>query len=307
MSVELGLSVTSLHAVEDVREGARRILERVRTARVAGLDSLFLGDHHATPRPYYQNVPMLGRALAEWDAGEGARTFGALFLLPLWHPVLLAEQVGTLASLGRGRFVLQCGLGAGARQFASLGTREVERVRRFEASLGILRRLFAGEAVDAPGEPWAIEGARIAPTPPEPVAIWVGASADPAIERAARLGDGWIADPALDVAGSAERLQRYRRACMDAGRAPGRAVIRKDVLVAGNPEEARGRLEAVVAGGYRGFPPESLVAGDEAAVAGTLRAYGDAGFDSVLVRCMEAEQSAALETLARLGRVRALL
>lgn len=307
MSLELGLSVTSLHAVEDVREGARRILERVRTAREAGLDCLFLGDHHATPRPYYQNVPMLGRALAEWDAGAEARPFGALFLLPLWHPVLLAEQVGTLASLGRGPFVLQCGLGAGARQFGALGTRERDRVRRFETSLGILRRLFAGETVDAPEGPWPIEGARIAPTPPEPVAIWIGASADPAIERAARLGDGWIADPALDVAGSAERLQRYRRACEDAGRAPGRAVIRKDVLVAGTPEEARRRLQTVVAAGYRGFPPESLVAGDEAGVAATLRAYGDAGYDTVLVRCMEADQSAAVETLTRLGPVRAQL
>ena len=60
-----------------------------------GLDSLFVGDHHNVPVPYYQNVAILGRLLAEWDT----RPAGALFLLPLWHPVLLAEQIGTLASI----------------------------------------------------------------------------------------------------------------------------------------------------------------------------------------------------------------
>src|SRR5206468_3368563 len=83
------------------------------------LDSLFLGDHHATAVPYYQNVPMLGRLLAEW----GDRPAGCLFLLPLWNPVLVAEQVGTLAALARGRFILQCGLGDDESQFAAMGAR----------------------------------------------------------------------------------------------------------------------------------------------------------------------------------------
>ena len=69
------------------------------------------------PVPYYQNVPMLGRLLAEWDD----RPAGALFLLPLWHPVLLAEQIGTLASIAAGPFVMQCALGGGAEQFDALG------------------------------------------------------------------------------------------------------------------------------------------------------------------------------------------
>ena len=71
------------------------MIERARAAADAGLDSLFIGDHHNVPVPYYQNVPMLGRLLAEWDD----RPAGALFLLPLWHPVLVAEQIGTLASI----------------------------------------------------------------------------------------------------------------------------------------------------------------------------------------------------------------
>src|SRR5438477_645852 len=76
--------------------------ERAATIRAAGLDSLFVGDHHVSPGQYFQSVPTIARLLAE--AGE--MTVGALFLLPLYHPVLLAEQVGTLATLARGPFVV---------------------------------------------------------------------------------------------------------------------------------------------------------------------------------------------------------
>src|SRR5437660_1237076 len=93
------------------------MVERAAAAAVAGLDSLFVGDHHATgPVPYYQNSAVLGRLLAEW----GDRLAGALYLLLAWNPVLVAEQVGTLAALAGGRFVLQCAVGAGA-QLAAMG------------------------------------------------------------------------------------------------------------------------------------------------------------------------------------------
>ena len=115
--MRVGISLTSNHAVKDPREGARWMIERAASARQSGLDSLFVGDHHATPAPYYQNVPMLGRLLAEW----GDAPAGCLFLLPLWNPVLVAEQIGTLAAIARGRFIVQCGLGYDEAQFAALG------------------------------------------------------------------------------------------------------------------------------------------------------------------------------------------
>src|SRR6266850_1569530 len=98
--MRVGISLTSSHAdAKDPRQGARWMIERMAAARRAGLDSLFVGDHHVSPTPYYQNTPMLGRLLAEW----GAAPAGCLFLLPLWHPVLVAEQIGTLASIAQGR------------------------------------------------------------------------------------------------------------------------------------------------------------------------------------------------------------
>src|SRR4029077_10887203 len=127
-SLRVGVSLRSGYAPMDARTGARWMIERARAASDAGLDSLFVGDHHNVPVPYYQNVPMIGRLLAEWDT----RTAGALFLLPLWHPVLLAEQLATLASIAQGPFVMQCAIGGGAEQFGALGATLRDRGSRFE-------------------------------------------------------------------------------------------------------------------------------------------------------------------------------
>ena len=129
--MRIGISVTSAHKVDDPRVGARHMVERARAAADAGLDSLFVGDHHVTAQPYYQNTAILGRMLAEW----GDRTVGALYLLPLWHPVLLAEQVATLAAIAEGPFVMQCGLGGERRQSLGMGVALADRAAMFEASL----------------------------------------------------------------------------------------------------------------------------------------------------------------------------
>src|SRR5258708_6633963 len=105
--MKVGVSLRSAYAPMDARLGAQWMIERARAAAAAGLDSLFVGDHHNVPVPYYQNVPIMGRLLAEWDE----RPAGALFLLPLWHPVPVAEQIGTPASIAAGPFILPCAVG----------------------------------------------------------------------------------------------------------------------------------------------------------------------------------------------------
>src|SRR5215472_17231397 len=170
--MRVGISLTSSYAVTDPRDGARWMIERTAAAARAGLDSLFVGDHHATPGPYYQNVPMLGRMLAEWTD----RPAGCLFLLPLWNPVLVAEQVGTLAAIARGRFIFQCGLGDGQAQFLAMGANLKQRPSAFEEAFDIVKRLLAGETVSSQGR-FVIEHARVMPRPAEPVEYWIGASA----------------------------------------------------------------------------------------------------------------------------------
>src|SRR6202162_5627808 len=141
-----GISLTSNHpGVTDPRQGARWMIERAAAARRASLDSLFIGDQHVSPTPYYQNTPMLGRRLAE----GGEAPAGCLFLLPLWHPVLVAEQIGTLAAIAEGPFIMQCGLGWGEDRFAAMGVNFKTRPSAFEEALEIVRRLLAGETVSS--------------------------------------------------------------------------------------------------------------------------------------------------------------
>lgn len=300
--MKVGVSLTSRHLVDDPREGARWMIERAAAAQRAGLDSLFIGDHHATPEPYYQNTPMLGRLLAEW----GDKPAGCLFLLPLWHPTLLAEQVGTLAAIARGRFIMQVGLGYGEDQFAAMGTTQKSRVPALEESLDVVRRLLAGETVTNYGR-FSLGKARISPRPAEPVEVWFGASAPPAIDRAARLGDAWLASPSLSVDQARDQLSYYQDRCAAHGRRPTALAIRRDVYVGESPAEARAVLAAEVAKGYRGFAPDALVAGSVDEVVERFAALGRLGYTEVLIRHLTNDQPKVLASFARLAQVRQAL
>ena len=237
---------------------------------------------------------MVGRLLAEW----GDQPAGALFLLPLWSPVLLAEQIGTLASIAGGRFIMQTAIGGGADQFAAMGVPLRGRAARFEAGLDTVRRLLAGEEVD---------GARIAPVTPEPLEVWIGGTAEPAIDRAARLGDGWLAN--ADGVTEAVRAQAavYLERCAAHGRTPTAVAIRRDVYVGASAEDAERVAGPIVAGGYRGFDPDALVYGSVEQVADRLRGLAEMGYTDVIVRQLASEQADAVASIERLAAVRELV
>lgn len=287
--MRIGISIASSYNVTDARDGAAWMIERAKAAADAGLDSLFYGDHHVTPGPYYQNTPILARALAEWHNAPA----GALYLLPFRHPVLLAEEIATLACIMPNRFIMQCAIGYGDREFAAFGINPKHRPSRFEECLDILRRLWAGETVSHSGR-WQIEKAHISPTPPTPVEVWIAASAKPAIERAARLGDGWLAAPGLSQAEARESLDYYRECAERVGRQPGVAAIRRDIYVGADAAEAQAVAGPIVAGGYRGFPADATVVGDVERVAEEFRRYAAMGYSDVIVRNLVADQARAL-------------
>src|SRR6202030_4421785 len=245
--MRVGISLSSNHPdVKDTRQVARWMIERVAAARRAALDSLFVGDQHVSPTPYYQNTPILGRLLAEW----GAAPAGCLFLLPLWHPVLVAEQVGTLAAIAQGPFIMQCGLGWGDDRFLAMGANMRTRPSAFEEALDIVRRLLAGETVSSSGR-FRIAGASLALRPAEPVEVWIGASAPPAIDRAARLAEGWIASPGLTREEARVQADLYRERSAACGRQPGAIALRRDVYVGTSSAEAQEVLERALRQGYR--------------------------------------------------------
>ena len=247
---------------------------------------LFVGDHHATDEPYLQNVPLLARCLAEW----GDRPYGALFQVPLWHPVLLAELVGSLAVLSPGRFVLIATLGTGDEQFAAL---DVDRRRRVELLVGNLDRL---RSILAGGDP------TVSPLPPEPVDIWVGAYATAAIERAAAIGDAFLVGPGLPLDAAVRHRQLHLDRCERLGRMPVCHPIRRNVHVVADAMEGRRLLDA-----------EQALA-DPACIVGTIDEVAEAfgvlasrGFTDVVVRHVAYDQAAVLDSYERLAEVRRLV
>lgn len=302
MPVRVGVSLRTGFAVDDVRQGAGWVVERARAAAAAGVDSLFVGDHHVTPVPYYQNGPLLGRLLAEWDD----RPFGALYLLPLWNPVLVAEQVGTLAALAQGRVIFPCAIGGGEGQFAGVGVPHARRPARFEAALDIVRRLLAGETVTA-GEPYPVREARISPVPPEPVEVWIGGTAPPAVDRAARLGDGFLANADLTPERARAVADHYRERCATHARTPSAVAIRRDLHVGADDADADRVAGPVIAGGYRGFDPAALTIGGPERVAEQIRAYAALGYTDVIVRELADDHAEVLASYERLAEVRALV
>ncbi len=301
--MNIGISITSAYRTRDVRDGASQMIRRANAAAMAGLDSLFVGDHHVVPSPYYQNTPMMGRLLAEWDD----RLCGALFLLPLWNPVLVAEQAATLACIARGRFVLQCGLGAGQRLFQAMGRDIRYRPSSLEEAIGCLRALWSGQTVTLDGR-WQFQDARISPLPPEPIDIWIGASAPVAIDRAARIGDAWLADPGMPLEAAARSMDIYREALARHGKPePATIAIRRDIYVAGTAKDAEKVRNAAVKEGYRGFDPDALIIGTPSQVAESFQSFHDLGYTDIIIRNLNQEPSKAIDSIERLREVKALL
>src|SRR6202140_3620836 len=301
--MRVGISLTSNHSdVKNPRQGAGWMIERAAASHSAGLDSLFVGDQHVSPTPYYQNTPMLGRLLAEW----GKAPAGCLFLLPLWHPVLVAEQIGTLAAIAQGPFIMQCGLGWGDARFAAMGANIKTRPSAFEEALDIVRRLLAGEVVSS-SRRFRIAEARLALRPAEPVEIHIGASAPPAIDRAARLAEGWIASPGLTREEARAQADFYRERCAAYGREPGAIVLRRDIYVGESSSGGQAVLQQALSRSYRGMPAEALIAGSVDQVAEQFRTFAKIGYTEISVRHLTNDQPKVLGSLERLAAVRAAL
>jgi alkanesulfonate monooxygenase SsuD/methylene tetrahydromethanopterin reductase-like flavin-dependent oxidoreductase (luciferase family) len=211
-----------------------------------------------------------------------------------------------LASITSGRFIFQCGLGDGQPQFAAMGAEIKQRPSAFEEALGIVQRLLRGETVSG-GRRFAFENATVALRPAENVEYWIGGQALPAIDRAARLADGFLASPSLKLDDARSQIDYYRERCAAHGRRPTAIAIRRDLYVGESPAEARATADVVLARGYRGFPRESLVIGDVREVVAQIRPLASMGYTDVIVRHLTNDQPKVLGSMARLAEVRRAL
>jgi probable F420-dependent oxidoreductase len=116
-----------------------------------------------------------------------------VLLLPQRQTVLAAKQAATLDVLSGGRVRLGIGIGWSRIEYTSLGEDFHTRGRRVEEQIHLMRQLWTQTHVDYQGHFHIIPDAGICPLPVQrPIPIWLGGQSEVVIERAARLGDGWM-------------------------------------------------------------------------------------------------------------------
>jgi len=279
---------------------ARNLMEVAASARSAGLDALLTGDSHAANPAYaatFSPLPTVARLMSV----TGDMPIGVVLLAPFYHPLLLAEQLGTLAAFAAAPLIVTFVLGGRAQQFQAFGMEEKSRVGRLEEVVPITRALLAGERVTHRGRHFTLEGATISPLPRVPVEIWLGGTVPASAERAGRLGDAWLTGQNATDEDLRRQLELYREAASRAGR-PARPVLRRDIYVGESDEEARAVVGAILAEGYRGTGFDQLLVGSADTVVEGLRRYTARWAFSVMVRHVVGDHQLMLGSFERIGR-----
>ncbi len=126
-------------------------------------------------------------------------------------PIVLARRLATIDRLSGGR--LDVGLGQGwlPEEFAAAGVPVARRGAGFEEYLAALRACWGPDPVEHSGPNYHIPTSTVGPKPVSGLPVFIGALARPAVERAARIGDGLIT-AVRDWETSATEIGWYRQA-----------------------------------------------------------------------------------------------
>lgn len=217
--MKLGLMVnTQSRPGTDMRARVPEMVEQVRTARECGFSSLWFPQHYLTaPMQMFQLAAVLPYLMAE---AKGMTVGSNIVILPLRNPVAVAEEAATLDVLSGGNYVLGVGLGYREQEFDAFGIPMSERVPRFTESLGLIRRLWTEERVTHRGRFYRVTdaGTGAKPVRPQGMPIWIAAQADPAVKRAAALGDAWLIIPSMDFGQLVSSMKLYRDTLRELGK-----------------------------------------------------------------------------------------
>ena len=162
--------------------------------------------------------------------------------LPIRHPVLVAKQVTSVGVITNGRFRFGVGTSPWREDYDVTGVGWERRGARMDECIEVINGLQTGEFFGYSGEFYEIPEIQLCPVPEERVPILVGGHSALALERAGRLGDGWI-----HAGGEPSELARMMSVVEESRHRHGRADLPFDVLAisvdAYSPEGIE-RLEA---------------------------------------------------------------
>jgi alkanesulfonate monooxygenase SsuD/methylene tetrahydromethanopterin reductase-like flavin-dependent oxidoreductase (luciferase family) len=215
------------------------LIEQVRCADQSGFHAFSMGEHYNIPGlQRLHQVPALARLCAEVKHCEVGT---AVMLLGLRHPVTVATELASLDVINNGKSFAAFGLGYRDEELNAFDLNKTQRFRRFVEGVEIIKRLWTEDHVTFDGKEFQIRDVTVDPKPlqkPRPP-IWIAANSDAAVERAARIGDGWIIGPHSAIEELERQLDRLREAWSVAGKTdkPDLPIIR-ETFVAKNRQEA---------------------------------------------------------------------
>ena len=303
--MQIGMSLTTSYAIDrNPKELMDGLTEQVEAMADLGFASLSLGDHHVTLNNYFQVLP----TMSHLSAYTGDMRLIPLFLLPFYNPILLAEQLAMLDVISGGKTTMISALGHQPEAHDAFETPQRLRVSRFTETFEIMRLLWERDDVSYSGRHYNFSGVSVNPKPlSRPLPMWIGANADPAVRRAARIADAWVISPGWTPDYIEERLRFYRAALDEFGRNDDvrELVVRRDLHLAQTRNEAMRDAEVLYERGYRGFGEremrDSLIVGDADACIDALERLEDMGVTHILFRCALDEPQQAMGTIRVLG------
>ena len=183
-----------------------------KTADKLGFESVWCAEHHFSTYGYLSRPLMFASHLATQT--EKIRVGAAVVVLPLHHPLIVAEEIATADLLSNGRLDIGLGRGYQVYEFERLGIKLEESRERFEEAVDILLLAFKGEPFSFNGKHFKFGETSIFPTPiqkPRPP-IWVVGQSEESIVATAKRGFNLVSG---GFGVSLERLKEFRKSFDD--------------------------------------------------------------------------------------------
>src|SRR6266699_2695651 len=215
----------------DNRRGANQlvadILDEALYAEEVGLHSAWIGEHHFSTLGVLSCPDLVLAHVAART--KKIRLAPAVTVLPLHHPIRVAEQWATLDLLSNGRVDFAAGRGYDKREYEPFHVSFADNQGIFEEGLELVRRLWSADGrISHKGQHYSFEDVRITPKPVQkPIPTYVASFSKLSIELAARLGCGLIVAPfaaAMSFGGLKQVADLYNETCVKHGKKPGRLM-----------------------------------------------------------------------------------
>ena len=177
-----------------------------------GFESIWCAEHHFSTYGYLSRPLMFASHLA--SKTERIRVGSAVVVLPLHHPLIVAEEIATADLLSGGRLDVGLGRGYQTYEFERLGFTLGDSRERFDESVDILLEAFKGEPFSYHGKHYSFEETTVFPIPvqkPNPP-IWVVGQSPESIVAIAKRGFNLVSG---GFGVSLDRLREFRRSFDD--------------------------------------------------------------------------------------------